>query len=319
MKKMTEHFKEINHPSEELFSLIPPLPEKLSLELNNTCNLNCVFCPFHSPYLSKEDQMTLSHMDPAFAKELLKQAAALGIGRKELGLFATGEIFLYQGFDEILRYARGLNAFSYIYLTTNGILATPENIRLAVEAGVDSIRFSINAGNRSDYELLHGKDCFETVLENLKEASAYIKGLDRELNLSVSCVLTKKTLSEEGRIRALYSQYVDDIIFIHAGYLDGIDPLLEEEYAVYGEEEQSFENDNICGYVFNSLFIDSNGIVRLCCSSQKALIPIVDLKKEPDLKKAWEHETLISFRKRLLAGETKGTVCEKCLGRCIAR
>ena len=65
------------------------------------------------------------------------------------------------------------------------------------------------------------------------------------------------------------------------------------------------------------MFIDSNSIVRLCCSSGKALIPMADLNEESDLKKVWYNEKFTTFRKKLLFGQTKGTVCQKCIGRNI--
>ena len=35
--------------------------------------------------------------------------------------------------------------YSYVYLTSNGSLATPEKAKAALDAGLDSIKFSINA------------------------------------------------------------------------------------------------------------------------------------------------------------------------------
>ena len=316
MKKMSEHLNEITRPSESVFSARPPLPEKLSLELNNTCNLNCEFCPFHSPHLPEHYKMKLSHMDPEMAKDILKRASELGIGRKELGLFATGEILLYEGFGEIIGYAKELGTFPYIYLTTNGVLADRDKIEEAVSAGVDSIRFSINAGNREDYLKLHGKDRFDTVIENLKNTSGYLKSLGRNINLSVSCVVTKRTEAEKDNIRSLLSEYVDDIVFMNAGFLEDISSEVKKEYAVTGDETENVIGDEyICGYIFNTMFIDSNGIVRLCCSSGKALVPMADLNKDPDLERAWYDPVFCGFRERLLTGRTKGTVCEKCIGR----
>ena len=94
MHKMSVHMQEILNPNDEVYVDIPPMPEKLQLELNETCNHACVFCPFHSRFLAKKPLygvMSFEH-----AKRILEKAASVGIGRKELGLFATGEPFLYK-------------------------------------------------------------------------------------------------------------------------------------------------------------------------------------------------------------------------------
>ena len=38
MKSMLKHFEEINNPNKNVYSIHPPLPEKMQLELNETCN-----------------------------------------------------------------------------------------------------------------------------------------------------------------------------------------------------------------------------------------------------------------------------------------
>ena len=46
-------------------------------------------------------------------------------------------------------------------MTSNGALATPEKIRAVIDAGLDSIKFSINAPERKMYAFIHGKDDFD--------------------------------------------------------------------------------------------------------------------------------------------------------------
>ena len=62
-------------------------------------------------------------------------------------------------------------------MTTNGAMADPEKMKKVLDAGLDSIRISINAVDREMYKVLHGKDDFEIVLENIRFMREYIDKL----------------------------------------------------------------------------------------------------------------------------------------------
>lgn len=143
MGTMKEHMKN-RFGGDSNISLNPPLPESLNIELNNTCNHKCVFCPLHGPYVPNLKPFV---MDFDFVKKILLQAKELGIGRKELGFYLAGEVFLYKQFAQVIRFAKELG-FTYTFITTNGALANPKIMKEVIDAGLDSIRFSVNASDR---------------------------------------------------------------------------------------------------------------------------------------------------------------------------
>ena len=106
------------------------------------------------------------------AFNILQQAYDLGT--REVGFYATGEPFLVNELPEYIKRAKEIG-YTYVYLTSNGALATPEKIRAVIDSGLDSIKFSINAPERKMYEFIHGRDDFETVLEHLNYLNTYRK------------------------------------------------------------------------------------------------------------------------------------------------
>ena len=62
-----------------------------------------------------------------------------------------------------------------VYITTNGALANIDKVIKCIEAGLDSIKFSINAGTKESYKLIHGQDDFEKVFNNLNAIFDYKK------------------------------------------------------------------------------------------------------------------------------------------------
>ena len=160
---MREHYLE-KFSRTDNFSINPPLPHSLNIELNNSCNQKCIFCIYHGKYAQTCLKPGVLEFD--FVKQLLDQAAEKGIGKKELGFYIAGEPFLYPKLGDVISYAKKLG-FPYVYLTTNGAYAKPEKIKEVVDAGLDSIRFSVNASDKDMYKEIHGTDDFDVVLENI--------------------------------------------------------------------------------------------------------------------------------------------------------
>ena len=123
-----------------------------------------------------------------FYKKFIQDSTKLGL--EEVGLYTTGEPFLTKNIHEYIRIAKDAGV-KYVYITTNGSLATEDKLVKAITAGLDSIKFSVNAGSRETYKLTHGSDDFDKVIENIMFVSNYRKSNNIDLKLMVSCVVTK--------------------------------------------------------------------------------------------------------------------------------
>ena len=296
------------------YTLEPPLPSSLNIELNNTCNQKCIFCPFHGKYAPQ--RLKPAVLDAEFVKELLDQAKELGIGKKEVGFYLAGEAFVYPKFEEIVAYAKKLG-FQYIFLTTNGALAKPDRMKAVIDAGIDSIRFSVNAADRETYKEMHGTDDFDTVLDNIKYMYQYITENEINVATSLSCVITKKTQGIQEQVKNVFSEYVDDILFIPV-ILSRFGDIqeLKEIYEIQDDEGAEINPDYVCPIIFNSMYINALGQVVPCCETYDSKLAIADLKKDPDLEKAWRCSGYEKYRKIFLKKESDtGTICETCVMR----
>lgn len=316
MKKMSEHLAEIKMVDYDMISMRPPLPEKLQLELNETCNHRCVFCPFHSPYMTRKQDYAV--MDTQYAKDIISNAADKGIGMKELGLFASGEPFLFKDLSEIVYHAKQLG-FPYVYITTNGVLATPCNAKKIIDAGIDSIRFSVNGG-RKHYAEIHGgaENDYTKVIENIRWISDYRKVVEKSFNLSVSFVKTRVTREEEPYIRDDLQNYVDEIITFDVEHTELISPECFKKYSL-NTAPKKIESGNrkICASIFNTMYIDSHKNLNLCCASYWSKIRMATVNSADEIESAWYSDAFCDFRKRMIFGELEGTVCDECSHRTI--
>ena len=306
MESIKEHMEARFHGMTNI-TLHPPLPASLNVELNDTCNHKCVFCPFHGPYAPK---LTPHVMDFELVKKILVQAKELGIGRKELGFYFAGEVFLYKKFVEVVRFAKELG-FSYTFITTNGALAKPELMKQVIDAGLDSIRFSVNAIDRETYKKIHGRDDFDTVLNNIKFTHSYLKNIDRHVNTSLSYVVTK--INRGGgtdKIKKIFEPLVDEILFIPVMHLKRLDANLDREYSFL--EKPAEKRQTICPLIFNTMYITANAEVKFCCILYTNQFYVADLKENLDLRAAWENPIFQKYRQAFLNGDLSGTLCENC-------
>lgn len=289
----------------------PPLPKSLNIELNNTCNHNCIFCRYHGKYANNKPKPATMSVDNA--KKILYESKKLGIGEKEVGFYLSGEVFLYNDLAEVIRYAKSLG-FKYTFITTNGSLATPDRMKEVLDAGLDSIRFSINGMDKKTYKEIHGRDDFDEVCRNLKYMHKYIKDNSLKVATSISCVLTKKTRDIQDNVKDLLGEYVDDIVFfpvILARGLNCNDDFIKDNQYV-DDSKLEINHDYVCPMLFDTMYITANLEVVPCCEALYYVF--YDLKTNMDLVEAWNSESYRKYRKMFLnRSSDEGTICEDCL------
>src|SRR5512140_106620 len=112
-----------------------PAPKAVKIELTSQCNYRCGFCAHR---LRLKDR---GEMDPHLYERLVDEMAAAGV--EELGMFYIGESFMCDWLPEAIARAKKAG-IKYVFLTTNGSLSTPEKVKACMEAGLDSLKFSMN-------------------------------------------------------------------------------------------------------------------------------------------------------------------------------
>ena len=164
MGKLSERAKEQYEFKKEnnFYKINPPFPKTMEVEVTNACNHACVFCS--NPHSTRKRRLIETSMLLRIMKE------ARNLGTDELGLYTTGESLMHKELPLLIREAKAMG-YRYVYISSNGALATPEKAKEIIDAGIDSIKFSINSGSRATYKATHKKDEFDLVINNLKNLS----------------------------------------------------------------------------------------------------------------------------------------------------
>jgi sulfatase maturation enzyme AslB (radical SAM superfamily) len=125
------------------------LPDIVQIESTNLCNAKCVFCP--------RDEMHRRQgvMEMGLFEKIVDECATLGITHVRVHNY--GEPFLDKQLVEKVRYAKS-RGIAEVGMISNGSLITEELARGMIDAGLDAINISVDAG---------GKDTFERTRLNL--------------------------------------------------------------------------------------------------------------------------------------------------------
>ncbi len=277
----------------------------LNIEITSKCNEKCIYCSYEVGGTHNR----LKNIDSDLFYRITKEAYDLGI--TDVGLYLSGEPLMNPNIYNYVKYLKELG-FKYVYISTNGLLCTPQNLRKLVEAGIDSIKFSLAAATKDSFVKHHGVDAFEIVRDNMKYAYEYRKQTGKKYALYAFCILTQFNRNEKIMMQKEYGEYVDEIMFVNV--IDYIIPVKGfREYLMLDEDKMKDPEPRIdlpCSLAFNTIVVDEDGYLHTCCYKHKSSI-VADLNKV-SLKEGLYSDEFISIRRRLLEKDVKGLICEAC-------
>ena len=288
-----------------------PAPKAVKIELTSNCNYRCGFCAHRLRMKVRDD------MDPALYYRLVDEMVAAGV--EELGLFFIGESFLCEWLPEAIAYAKK-NGMSYVFLTTNGSLATPERVRECMSAGLDSLKFSMNYADTAQFaEIANVKPAyFATSVNNLRDAR---KVRDEG---GFKCGLYASSIQYDGEQQARMMLLVDEIR-----------PYLDEHYwlPLYSMGSQSTKREEELGYrpiagnqgrlgalreplpcwsAFTEGHITHDGKLSACCFDAGDKWTMADLT-QVSFMEGWNSVQFQALRHAHLAKDVSGTICQDCV------
>lgn len=309
MKNTTLSGKKSKRMQADLNNPYPPPPREVFFDINNTCNSRCFFC-------SNRKIGERALLDKELGFRLLKEF--FDFGTREVALHATGEPFLRQDLVDFVRKAKQIG-YEYVFINTNGILATPERAKPVLDAGLDSIKFSVNAGSRSSYKEVHGVDFFDTVIKNIKWFHAYREESGLGYGIYLSSVFNSKSKGDRDNLHMLVSDYVDEIDDRGCSNQGG--NMLENKATekinpknLLGSLKES-QYTGRCPDLFFRCTVTPQGYLSACVVDYQNYLIIADLNIS-SVRDAWHCREYVKLRERHISGDLKGMICDNCLNNC---
>ena len=289
----------------------PPCPPSVKIELTARCDLKCFFCATSHRLRGRGD------MEWDLLTRLLREMRAAGV--RELGLFYLGESMLYPRLAEAIAFAKLDCGYPYVFLTTNGRMATADRLRACFAAGLDSLKFSLNGADQAQYKAITGVDAFDDVVANIKAA----RQVRDEVAAATGhrCALYASSILYDGEQGARMARTIADVA-----------PHLDEHYflPLYGQagltagargtrpvagnigRVGALRDPLPCWSIFTEGHVSYDGQLSACCFDHDGRFAMGDLKTEGFLA-AWGSERFRALRRAHLAKDVTGTACERCV------
>lgn len=226
------------------------LKRKLNFDICTFCNHKCTFC-------SNPDQRTIKSQVSYDDYVKVMDNVTQYIETQEIGLSAKGEVLVNKDLEKIIHITKEKYQIPYVYISSNGALASNNTLHRLLTAGLDSIKFSINAVNKEDYLKTHLSDDFELVINNLKNLINLKKTLFPNHKISISSVIKMGQSELENNFRKILgSDY---------NFIDSISVYSLDYTPKFEEVKTNKKVTKKCGIPFNEIYINSDSTLGLCC------------------------------------------------------
>lgn len=279
----------------------PAFPAQILVDLTSHCNHACAFCA--NPKILNKATAPLE----AF---LALIAEARSLGARELGIFGTGEPFLYPQIDLVVGKAKELG-YRHIFVKTNGSLLTEQKLEQVFRAGLDLLQVSVGGGPDT-YRLIHRRDDFPKVKRNLEMARKLRDSGGFRTKIAISHVRTAVTAADVPGMQRELGPFVDHWDFFDLHNQCGNKPENQQLSELPGRSPKHSEEMSACAQPFRGLTITPEGFVSACDLDFEQSLLMGDTNKH-SLGEIWNSAVYKGFRRRHLEGELRGTACYNCV------
>ncbi|MBI2500396.1 MAG: radical SAM protein [Deltaproteobacteria bacterium] len=295
-------------------SVTPPCPKSVKIELTARCDFQCFFCATSFRLREKGD------IDWDLLCRLLREMRAAGV--EEIGMFYLGESLLYKKLAEAIAYAKNEIGYPYVFLTTNGRMATPERIKACLMAGLDSLKFSFNWSGPEQCKEVTGVDAFETVVRHIRETWEVRDQVEKETGHR--CGLYASSIQYDGeqlkRMENAVLQikpYVDQHYWLPLYSQAGLTGGAKDTQPVAGNIGRigALRDPLPCWSLFTEGHITYDGRLSACCFDHDGRFNMGNLN-EISFMEAWHSKPFQKLRQANLREDVAGTACEKCIAYC---
>jgi MoaA/NifB/PqqE/SkfB family radical SAM enzyme len=289
-----------------------PAPRAVKIELTSQCNYRCGFCAHR---LRMKDR---GEMDRAFYERVVGEMVDAGV--EELGLFYIGESFMCEWLPEAIEFAKK-RGIEYAFLTTNGSLSTPDKVKRCMEAGLDSLKFSMNNSDESQFKDIAGvkPKLFRDSIANLQAAHAVRAEGGYKCGLYASSIQYNGE-QQEKMLKLVDKEirpYVDEHYWLPLYSMGSMTTQREEELGyrpIAGNQGRlgALREPLPCWSAFTEGHITHEGKLSACCFDAGDNWVMADLREVPFMQ-GWNSEAFVKLREAHLRKDVTGTICESCV------
>ena len=313
LENITDRIDAITKISPEYLQEAPPAPRSVKIELTQRCNYRCAFCALQFREKSTTD------LDWDLFKRITTEMREAGV--VEIAPFYIGESFVDP--KRLVRAIKWLKedlATHYVFLTTNGSLATPGIVEEVMKAGLNSLKWSATSANEEDFTKVVrvSTKFFYKSLENLKAAREIRDRGGYKTRLYASSI--KYDGQQQDKMESMLNEHVIPYVDQHYWlplYTFGAMTNETTEKMDYKPTPGNMgrlgalRDPLPCWCVFTEGHVCADGMLSACGFDATSQYTVADLNKVSFME-GWHSSTFRELRAAHIRKDVKGTVCEDC-------
>lgn len=280
-------------------------PPILALELTNYCNLKCLYCTNNTGGRKRE------HMNEETFSQVMKNINSFKF-KKRIQLVGNGESTIHPNFKEFLNQLT--NSGNYISLVTNGNWIKNDIAEILLNAKIDLIEFSIDAGGEENYEKSRLQGDYNLLLKNVKETFYLKQKLKSKTLINVRSLLRPSQKNQFEIEKKLWGKFSDRVMPQYLLKINNTD-YKEDLFTPVQLKDNSCPK---CTLPFKHMEVKNNGDVLMCYYSLYQLnpsgLPIGNINSS-SLTELWNCQIMKNYRKAHRTRDEKSMpVCKGCPG-----
>jgi MoaA/NifB/PqqE/SkfB family radical SAM enzyme len=291
-----------------------PAPKSVKIEISGRCNYRCGFCALRTREVQPKQDMPLE-----LFQKITQEMRDAGV--EEIGVFYLGESFMNPRLlVDCIKHCKQIG-FPYVFLTSNASLASPLLVRQCMEAGLDSLKWSVNAADAEQFKdvMAVSPKLYRKALANIKAAWQVRKDGGFKTGLYASSIRYDGTQRE--RMESLLDEHVRPFVDEHYWlplYSMGAFATQREEELGYrptaGNQGRlgALRDPLPCWSAFTEGHVTADGKLSACCFDANSSWTMGDLTKQTFMS-GWNSDQFVALRNAHLKKDVRGTVCEQCI------
>ncbi|MCC7080880.1 MAG: radical SAM protein [Burkholderiales bacterium] len=315
MADITDRIDNVTRIPAAYLKAAPPAPRSVKIEISPRCNYRCGFCA-----LRTREVQPKWDMDFGLFKRVTREMREAGV--EEIGVFYLGESFMNPRLlVDCIRYLKQEIAMPYVFLTSNASMAFPEAVEECMKAGLDSLKWSVNAADEAQFEKIMGVagKLFRRALQNIKAAWGIRNDNAYATRLYASSI--QYDGAQQQKMEELLALRVHPYVDRHYWLpLYSMGAFATEREAQLGYRPTAGNQGRIgalreplpCWSAFTEGHVTADGKLSACCFDATANWTMGDLTKQSFMD-AWNSHAFQTLREAHLKKDVRGTVCEQCL------
>lgn len=270
------------------------VPRYIDIELTNTCNFNCFFCPTGTGQQKRNKGFMTEEVFDKILKEALKDNIPIRFVR-------WGEPTLHPKWMHFLQQATQNKLLTH--LTTNGSRLSPKIIKKLIDLPLDSIKFSFQGIDRKSYLKMRNIDYFDTLIQTIKSFYQLRKDKLRPY-IHISTTITNEPAEKIEHFKKFIKNFCDSYQ-VGRTVLEHIDlnqvkisEFDKKRLYILKKQESVIKIHAECSQVFDVLSINWDGTVSACCRDFDKQMIVGNISTQ-SLHDIWSSHKLQSYRKIL--------------------